>query len=496
MKKNLLSLFCLCLSLSVLAQKLSKLPESKLSAIETESHIRFLASDELMGRKTGEAGNLVASRYIAEQFRLLGLKSAVANGSYLQPVPFKNMKPLTEGLIQIGDSSLKIMDDFIAYAGKGANIQNAPVVFANFGWQDDKGLDDYKDLDVKGKVVVIQLGTPTTQKPFEAIQASELKTLWAEQKGALAVVEIFTAQIPWRNLVRFYNSERLVLDSKSDKAATPVIPHLWVSSSRAALMTKDKLATISLKIGDKPETPVASYNVAGILEGTDPKLKSEYIVLSAHFDHIGVNKNSKPDSIANGARDNAMGVAAVLTAAKAFSQMRPKRSILFIGYTGEELGLLGSRHYVAQPLVPLKQCVFNLNCDGAGYNDTTLLTTVGLSRTDAKTELEIAAKAFGLKVIDDQMPEQNLFDRSDNVNFAAKGVPAPNFAPGIVKFDEVITKYYHQPADNPESLSFSYVHKYCQAYAYAARLIANRAAAPKWIAGDKYEKAWQELFGH
>lgn len=165
-----------------------------------------------------------------------------------------------------------------------------------------------------------------------------------------------------------------------------------------------------------------------------------------------------------------------------------------IGYTGEEIGLLGSQYYVEHPLIPLKQCVFNLNCDGAGYDDTGLLTTIGLSRTDAKMELEQSAKAFGLKIIDDPAPEQNLFDRSDNVNFAAKGIPSPNFAPGMKAFGGEIMKYYHQTSDNPESVDFAYLHKYCQSYAYAARLIANRKDAPKWIAGDKYEKAWQTLF--
>ena len=167
---------------------------------------------------------------------------------------------------------------------------------------------------------------------------------------------------------------------------------------------------------------------------------------------------------------------------------------MFISYTGEEIGLLGSKYYVENPLVPLKQCVFNLDCDGAGYDDTTMLTTIGLSRTDAKTELEASAKAFGLKIADDPVPEQNLFERSDNYSFAVKGIPALDFAPGFKAFGPEIMKYYHQTADNPETVDFPYLHKYCQAYVYAARLIANRAVAPKWIAGDKYEKAWIELF--
>ena len=493
--KKIIFLFFLFLTTYCYSQKLNKLPESKIPAIETEIHLRFLASDELLGRKTGEQGNLVASRYVVEQFRLNGLKSAVADNSYLQPVPFKNTKPVTDGSVSIGDSTLKIIDDFIVVGDKGTNLSNVPVVFANYGWADDKGYDDYKDLDVKDKIVVIQLGTPNTTKPFEAIQASDKKAKIAEEHGAVAVVEIFTAQLPWKSLLRFFTSERLQLDMKKDDEKEAKIPHLWINAAKGGLFAKEKLQKLSIKTADKVIANVNSFNVAGILEGTDPKLKNEYIVLSAHFDHIGINHSNKTDSISNGARDNAFGVTALLLAAKAFSQVRTKRSILFIGYTGEEIGLLGSKYYVENPLVPLKQCVFNLDCDGAGYDDTTMLTTIGLSRTDAKTELEASAKAFGLKISDDPVPEQNLFERSDNYSFALKGIPALDFAPGFKAFGPEIMKYYHQTVDNPETVDFPYLHKYCQAYVYAARLIANRAVTPKWIAGDKYEKAWNELFG-
>ncbi len=155
---------------------------------------------------------------------------------------------------------------------------------------------------------------------------------------------------------------------------------------------------------------------------------------------------------------------------------------------------MGSKYYAEHPLVPLKQCVFNLDCDGAGYNDTTKVTVIGLDRTDAQAQIEAGSKAYGLTAINDPVPEQNLFDRSDNVNLAAKGIPAPDFAPGLTAFDTEINKYYHQVADSPESVNYSYLLKYCQAYIYSARLIGDRATAPKWKAGDKYEKAFNELY--
>ncbi len=496
LKNNLLLGLLFLLNISVYAQKLTKLPEYKLPASESEMHLRFLASDEMLGRKTGEQTNLVAARYVAEQFRALGLKMPSGQSSYLQKVPFKNSKPANEGTITVGSETIKILDDFIVLEGKAADLKDVAVVFVGYGASEE----DYNNLDVKGKIVIAQLGTPKTEKPFEAIQASEAKTKLAADKGAAALVEMFTAQMPWRNIVRFFNAQRLTLDTKKEGEKESTMPHIWVSSTKAPLFAKDKLNTLSLKTSEKADISVISYNVVGILEGSDPTLKNEYIILSAHFDHVGTSRKGSPnynaaDTIFNGARDNAFGVTAVLCAAKSLTQTKPKRSIVFIGFTGEEIGLLGSQYYADNPLVPLKQCVFNLDCDGAGYNDVTLLTTIGLGRTDCKPELEKAAAAFGLKMIDDPVPEQNLFDRSDNVSFARKGVPALDFAPGFTKFDDVINKYYHQVADNPETIDFAYLNKYCKSYTYAARLIANRKDAPKWIVGDKYEKAWKALYG-
>jgi Peptidase family M28 len=497
--KKVYFFFCLLASLNLFAQKLNKLPESVLPMTETSSHLRFLAADELMGRRTGEQGNLVASRYIAEQFRALGLKPAAGQSSFLQSVPFKNTKPSTEGSLMVGDSTLKMITDFIVLEGNASALKDVPVVYAGNGWV-DKETNDYKDLDVKGKIVIVSLGTPKTTSPWEAVQASEEKTKIARERGAAALIEIFTVKLPWKNIVGYFSSERLKLDMKKAGEPDIAMPHLWVSGNQSALFAKDKVKTMSLTTFDKKETPVTSYNVVGVLEGSDPVLKNEYVILSAHFDHVGTGKNggqafTKEDSIFNGARDNAFGCTAVLYAAKCFTQVKPKRSIIFIGFTGEEIGLLGSSYYAENPLVPLKQCVFNLNCDGAGYNDVTLLTTIGLSRTDGKSDIEAAAKAFGLKVMDDSAPEQNLFDRSDNVSFAAKGIPAPNFSPGFTSFNADIFKYYHRAEDNPETIDFGYLHKYCQSYAYAARLIANRKTPPKWIANDKYEKAYKELYG-
>ena len=237
-------------------------------------------------------------------------------------------------------------------------------------------------------------------------------------------------------------------------------------------------------------------NVAGVIEGSDPKLKNEYLIISAHYDHVGVKVvPNKTDSIYNGARDNAIGTVGLMETAKFFSMYPPKRSVLLLAVTAEEQGLLGSAWYSDHPLIPLKQCVFNFNCDGAGYNDKTIATVVGLERTTAQADLTKGCEAFGLKAALDPVPEQNLYERSDNFNFAVKGIPAINFAPGVKAFDADLTKYYHQPEDEVSSLDFDYLIKYFRAYVYTNYLLANAPATPIWKAGDKFEPAAKALYG-
>jgi Zn-dependent M28 family amino/carboxypeptidase len=170
---------------------------------------------------------------------------------------------------------------------------------------------------------------------------------------------------------------------------------------------------------------VPAKNVMGYIEGSDRKLKKQYIVLSAHYDHIGVAKvpkmeEGKLDSIYNGARDNALGTTAVINAARYFAKYPPKRSILFITYTGEEMGLVGSKYFADHPALPLEELVYNLNIDNGGYNDTTIVSVVGLGRTSADEDIKKAAASFGMSATPDPLPEENLFDRSDNVSLAEK----------------------------------------------------------------------------
>jgi Zn-dependent M28 family amino/carboxypeptidase len=214
---------------------------------------------------------------------------------------------------------------------------------------------------------------------------------------------------------------------------------------------------------------------------------------------VGVGKQgggaySARDSIFNGARDNAMGTVAVLAAAEALAQAPPKRSIIFLPVTGEEVGLLGSRYYADNPVIPLDKVIFNFNVDTGGYNNTKVVGIVGHGRTGTDDILDAGLKPFGLMVKANPAPEQGLFDRSDNVAFARKGVPCLTFTPGFDEFDEEIMKYYHQVADNPDTIDYEYLHKFCQAYAHSARLLADREEKPFWVKGDKYYEAGMNLY--
>ena len=473
--------FCLCWA------------QTTVSKADVESHLRFLSSDELQGRKTGEIGADVAARYIAEQFRRNGVLPAPGASNYLQQIPFKKVTPPEQVSIEIGDSSLIDLADVILISKLDLQIES-PVIFANFASD-----SDLEGMDVEGKIVLARLGNENTSGAQEGFQYSKIKRKNVLGQGAVALLEIYHGRLPWNLIKNYLGQERTVVAGDANEAS---LTHLVINrelNDEIAMLENgaDLLGKVRIEGGISTVTP--SANVIGYIEGSDPQLKEQYIVLSAHYDHVGMrSRPDKPetgfDSIFNGARDNAFGVSALLTAGEYLAAQPPRRSILLVAFTGEEIGLLGSKYFVENPIVPLNQMVFNLNTDGAGYNDTTIISIMGLNRVGAHEELTQACHAYGLEPFADPAPNQGLFDRSDNVSFAKVGIPAPTFSPGFREFDQTILENYHQPSDEVSGLDFNYVHKFCRAFALAARLIADKTEQPRWSLGDKYEKAFEDLY--
>ncbi len=481
-----LFLLSLAISLNISAQ-----PQeiSDITKSEVEYMIRFLSADELLGRKTGEQGNLVAARFIAEQLRSHGVEPV--GSSYFQEIGFVQMNAAKSSSLTIGDEKIKEAD-FIVASGPETEISGEMIYLQH------ALASDLEDVDVEGKIVLAALGDNTGQGIPAIFGSSTDKAAMLAEKGALALIEVYTERAPWAFVRRYIGGDRLTVQAEGSEA----IPQILIPANDSLLerLQKGEKVEVSFETTGRKQKSMASSNVIGVLEGSDPDLKDEYVILSAHYDHVGHgvrgdNPGTTVDSIFNGARDNAIGVAAVLGAADYLSKNRPKRSILFIGFTAEELGLLGSGYYAANPVLPLDQMVFNLNSDGAGYSDTSVISVMGLNRVGAEDQMTEAIKAFGFEPFADPAPEQNLFDRSDNVNFAAVGIPAVTFTPGFKEFSQEIMKNYHQPSDEFETLDMNYVYKFCQAYALCAQLIANMDVRPFWEEGDKYEEAGKQLYG-
>ena len=455
-----------------------------------EFDIYFLASDEFLGRDTGTQELKIASRYIATHFQTNGVQKPEGYDSYFQDVPLMRISPPEQINLTVGQSSYHKDSDLIAMNTVRDSL-NAPIVRLDYATQEE--LEEY---DVEGAIVFAGAGLPGQTSPQQFFMSSSEKMEWVRDAGGLALVELYSSvQFPWQMLVNFLSGEQVVLDNEEEEE----IPVLWMNATDETALdniTEMNGLQAGLNItGEHPEQFV-SRNVIGIIEGADPDLKDEYVLLGAHYDHTGVIPGqTEGNYIYNGARDNAVGTAGILAAATYLSENRPGRSVIFAAWTAEEVGLLGSGYYADNPAVPLEETVYQLNIDGAGYNDITKVTVIGLGRTEADEELKNAASAFELEAIADPVPEQNLFDRSDNVHFARNGIPAPTYSMGLTAFDEEIQKFYHQVTDEPDTIDYEYVTKYIRSFVKAAFDIANRNEAPFWLPGDVYEEAGKELYG-
>jgi hypothetical protein len=486
MKKLILTLgVYLCASSLTFAQK--KEVEKNFDSKAAIAEFTYLASDELMGRDPARPEIKLAYTFIADQLKKAGAKPVEGGDGYYQNIPFRLSTPPTSGSLTLGGSSFSQGKNMLVLDGKSIS-GNYEVVDLGFGLA-----EDFTGKDLKGKIVITNAGAPEKLSPNQLFSEGKEKVLRAEEAGAVALIERFNIpSVPWQMISGFLNRTQMSVD----QGAASDLPYIWIEDVKNQ-MVGDKVKSVKVDVSGKSNTPVEGKNVIAVIEGTDPTLKDEYILLSAHYDHVGVGKpDAEGDSIYNGARDNAVGTVAVINAAKHFAKNPPKRSILLALWTAEEKGLLGSNYFANNPMIPLNQIVYNLNIDNAGYNDTSIITIIGLGRTDADFMIEEAAAEFGITAKSDPSPEQGLYDRSDNVSFARKGIPAPNFSLGFTAFDDEINKYYHKAADEVDSFDLDYAQLYWKSYILSAEKVANWDKKPTWVAGDKYEEVGKALYGN
>ncbi|NNM24177.1 MAG: M28 family peptidase [Flavobacteriaceae bacterium] len=479
------------ISCSIFGQSEKEMVINTIDKNSIQGHIYFLADDLLKGRETGTPENKIAASYLANTLRSYGVMPNPLTGTYYQEVPLTKVEPPKRVNLEVNGKSIKkkvvLKQDKINFEGQ--------LVFLGYGLG-----ADYKGQDVYKKVVVVEGGSPNAKDVRAAFGLREQKAELARRNGAAGLIELIkTNNETWGFIEHNFNAPRVAIASENDKRmkGDMAFAHVWAQDEYGSLALDLQKGThrVNLVIQNTPEESISSNNVVGVVEGTDPILKNEYIIYSAHYDHVGIGKADETgDEIYNGARDNAVGTTTVLSMAKNLAKYPTKRSALFILFTGEEKGLLGSSFYVENPVIPLEQMVYCFNSDNGGYNDTTVATIIGLPRTTAAQNIKDAAQAFGLTAIDDPAPEQGLFDRSDNVRFAAKGIPAPTFSMGFRSFDGEVTKYYHQPGDHADSMDYDYLEKFFRAYVLAGRNIANDPETPFWTAGDKYEQAGKKLY--
>lgn len=503
------------------------------------AHVKFLSSDLLEGRGTGQRGGDIAAEYIATQFALEGLKPAGENGTYFQSVPMVGVRTLPDTTFKLvpekGDAmELKSLDDFVTNNESQTETADfdAPIVFVGFGIQaPEYKWDDYKGVDVKGKVVLLFVNEPPSNDPkFFGGKALTYYGRWTykyehtAQLGAVATIVIHRtdlASYPWEVVRNSMGTQRsyLRLDGtpklKGDSWVTWPVAQKIVAMDGLDLdkLYKDAQSRdfkpielpvhLQAHIASKLE-PFVSRNVVAKLDGSDAKLKEQAVLYTAHYDHLGIDPSLPGDKIYNGAVDNATGCGLLLELARGWvdSHVSPKRSILFAAVTAEEQGLLGSEYLGKHPPIPDRDITLDLNYDAlAPLGDPEDVSMTGAERTNFYPVVEQVAKEFGLTIRPDSQPGAGHYYRSGHFSLARVGVPAFSIDEGI-KFkghdlawgeaqDADYTKnHYHQPSDEfKDSWNFSGLAKMAS-FGYTLGLrAADQPAEIQWRTGDEFEAA-------
>lgn len=526
------------------------LPPAAISALQKidpehiRAHVRFLSHDLLEGRGTGQRGGDIAAEYIATQFWLDGLKAAGDNGTFFQQVSFVGITPGAETTFDLvpskGDTQkLKPLDDYVAYdqTQHASDDIDAPIVYVGYGIDaPEYQWDDYKGVDVRGKVLLMLVNEPSSNDPnFFKGPALTYYGRWtykyeeAARRGAVGAILIHKAEMasyPWEVVRNSNSGEKSFLKSDAPqlKAAS------WIQLDVARRLAQNSGLDLKKMMEDAqsrsfhPVTlpaklkahmvskirPFSSRNVVAMLPGADPKLSSEAVIYSAHYDHLGIRPDMPGDNIYNGARDNATGCGIVLELARVFaqSQARPRRSVLFAAVTAEEQGLLGSEYMGKHPPVPAGKISLDLNFDdipplGAPEE----VEVSGSERTNFYPTVEAMAKEFRLAIRPDSHPEAGHYYRSDHFSFARVGVPAfsinegmkykgHNTEWGLQQAEDYTNKQYHQPSDEyTPSMDFTgdaAMARFGFALGWAA---ASQPKLVGWGKSDEFEKARMQSQG-
>ena len=508
---------------------------------DIKAHIAYLADDKLQGRAAGTPGYQMAVDYVTKQLKSLGVQPAGEGGTYIQKVRLRKafLKPgatFTATAAQGTAMPLTAGQDYVVYPSPelpATSVTNAPLAFAGFGISaPELGYDDYAGLDVKGKVVVIVRGAPRTFASTVASASQDLSGILqaAAQHGAVGLIVASTRAGALPDLRRGTYS---VLGPNGKVAASRTFAvgsrqQLYAAVNAATLQRLMQTAGLdttqvfaSIKGGKPASAPlkisvnanvqstyqdIESYNVVGKFTGSDAKLRNEYVVHSAHLDHLGITAPVKGDSINNGAHDNASGVSCVLEIAKIYSKLKqkPKRTMLFVLMTGEELGLLGSAAFAANPTVPKARIVADVNMDMPTII-APLLSVVALGGQHS-TLLEPVAKAtayLGITLEQDPEPDQNRFIRSDQYSFVTAGIPALHIKYGNKTADgknnlnlqvqEWRAVTYHKPQDDINGrFDFEAGKKYVQLCFLIGYQVAQNPVRPMWNKGDFFGQRYAQ----
>ncbi|WP_374764384.1 M20/M25/M40 family metallo-hydrolase [Yunchengibacter salinarum] len=502
-----------------------------------EADVRFLADDSLRGREVGTRGYRIAANFVASRFRALDLAPAGEGESYFQQVPFRTASVSAEdaGISLTVDGETRTLEmgpDFITF-GSVANPQadvEGPVVFAGYGIHAPKlGHDDLAGLDLHGKVALVLSGAPGSFNSEVRAHHGSTGTKAEElaERGARGVLVVKTRvdekRRPFARMKRYIGHESfdwVRREGDEGGAAARVEMSASISHDVAAdLLASGGLSLDSVLTAAETGAPqgaalnarvamhrnsqlgdvVHGANVAGMLPGTDPALRDEVVVMTAHLDHVGVQDHEEgEDKIANGALDNAAGTAVMLEVARAFAEPenRPARSLLFLAVTAEEKGLLGAEYYAEYPTVDMPRLVANVNLDmPVLLYDFSDVVAFGADRSSLGPIAEKAVKGAGVTLSPDPMPEEGIFTRSDHYRFVEKGVPAiflmtgwgetADGVDGGAKFRDFLANTYHGPKDDlNQPIDYQAGAKFAHVNWLIIRDLANAVDTPHWNAGD------------